>query len=200
MPGHPTATTTTLAASVLLALAACTNQQSEVRTGYEILEIPASPPADTHTFYAALKGGLEASGATFSVAIDPLPDPLPDQPGRFTTINPLKNTSLGALIGNQAAAWKTASCDGASFVANLSNGSMNRFGENTRFVACVFPHRGGYAVNIWHIFSLSNASLGATLARGVIGDSSQFIPRTLDSIASSLRSAGFTPKIVDAST
>lgn len=186
-----------VAAAALLCLAACSREQSEIRTGYVIWDTPAVPRKDAHAFYAAMRNGLEATGTKFSVSTDPLPVELPDQPGRFSTVNPLKNTNFGALMGPQVDAMKTAQCDGATFVAHLANDSMNRFGEHTKFVACVFPYHAGYSVDVWYIFTKNSGDIGAELTRSVIGDSSQFIPRTIEAIQNSLKAAGFNPTNVE---
>ncbi len=186
-----------IATCAALALTACSHQQAEVRTGYTIWDVPANPQTDAKAFYAALKSGLEATGTKFTVSIDPPPNPLPDQPGRFTTVNPLQNSKMAALMGTGAGNFKTASCDGASFVANLANDDMNRYGENTQFVACAFPYANGFSVNVWHKFMMNKSNIGASVARSVLGDSSQFIPRTVDSVVSGLRSAGYIPTVVD---
>lgn len=183
---------------VVIGLAACSNKQAEIRTGYTVWDIPAHPPGDAKAVYASMKDGLESTGTKFTVSIDPPPAPLPEHPGHFAVGNPMRNSNFAAMMGPQGAeAFKMATCDGASFVATLSNDSMNRFGENTKFVACVFPYINGYSISVWHKFMMDNNNIGASLARNVVGDSSQFIPRTVEALVSGLKSAGFVPTVVE---
>lgn len=178
----------------MAALSACaSHEKSEARTGYTIYAIAGDPLTDTKKLYAAVKQGLEQTGYEFTVSMDPPPTPLPSQPGRFQVANPLKGSQLGALMAASGASYTTAQCDGASFVANLKNDSFKKFGEDTRFVTCIFPYTGGFSVSVWHRYSQNNNNLGASLARGVVGDSSQFIPRTIESIVAGIRMAGFQP-------
>lgn len=55
--------------------------------------------------------------------------------------------------------------------------------------------QGGYALNVYTTFSkvsrgFSAAALGAAMARSVVGDSSQFIPRTIGQIVDAVRATG----------
>jgi hypothetical protein len=187
----------TLAVVVLLSGCATSNQKSEIRTGYAIYDVKVDPAVDARRVYAAVKDGLEKTGYEFSVSIDPPPSPLPAQPSRFQLVDPLKNSNLGALIAASGQSFKTAKCDGASFVAGLKNDHFKRYGEDTAFVTCVFPYAGGFSVNVWHRYSQQSGNIGASLARSVVGDSSQFIPRTIESIINGMRAAGLDPRSVE---
>ena len=72
---------------------------------------------------------------------------------------------------------------GAILTANARDSSMAAYGEATSFFACLMPYQGGYSLNVYTTFSKASgsfnaATLAATLARPLVGDTSQFIPRT----------------------
>ncbi|HEY6513942.1 MAG TPA: hypothetical protein VI032_18335 [Burkholderiaceae bacterium] len=65
------------------------------------------------------------------------------------------------------------------------------------------PYQGGYSLNIYTTFtkvsgSVSAATMGATLMRPFVGDSSQFIPRAIEQIVQGVQQAGGTVTLVEA--
>jgi hypothetical protein len=57
------------------------------------------------------------------------------------------------------------------------------------------PYQGGYALNIYMTFSKASRAFStevpaATLMQPMVGDSSQFIPRTIKDMVDSLRRTG----------
>jgi predicted house-cleaning NTP pyrophosphatase (Maf/HAM1 superfamily) len=65
------------------------------------------------------------------------------------------------------------------------------------------PYRGGCALNICTTFSkasgaFSLATLGAALVRSVVGDTSQFIPKTIAQVVESLKQTGALVTLVEA--
>lgn len=54
--------------------------------------------------------------------------------------------------------------------------------ENTQFFTCLWQYEDGYHVDIYTQFDIESGgleNLGRDLVRGMMGDSSQFIPRDL---------------------
>lgn len=81
---------------------------------------------------------------------------------------------------------------------------MSRYGEGPTFFACVMPYQGGLALNIYTTFSkasgsFSAATLGATVARSVIGDTNQFISRTIANVVDSVKATGATVTMTEVS-
>jgi hypothetical protein len=79
---------------------------------------------------------------------------------------------------------------------------MAKYGEHTLFFLCVLPYQGGYNLDVYTKFSMASGgfspeTLGATLARNVVGDSSQFIPRTIASVVDSIKQTGATVNLVE---
>ena len=110
---------------------------------------------------------------------------------------------LAALAAASGQSLQVPTCEGAIMTANGRDTSMSKYGEGTTFFACVMPYEGGYSVNIYSTFTkasgaFSAATLGATLARTVTGDSSQFIPRTINDIVNGIKATGATVALTEA--
>ncbi|EHA6962110.1 hypothetical protein JMC51_004634 [Vibrio parahaemolyticus] len=78
---------------------------------------------------------------------------------------------------------------------------MSQHGENTQFYTCLWQYKEGYHVDIYTQFQIESgglANLGQDLVRGVMGDSSQFIPRTIGNIKSNLEALNVKADLVDA--
>jgi len=92
---------------------------------------------------------------------------------------------------------------GAILTANARDSSMAAYGEATSFFACLMPYQGGYSLNVYTTFSKASgsfnaATLAATLARPLVGDTSQFIPRTLGQIVAGVQQTGATVTLLEA--
>lgn len=89
----------------------------------------------------------------------------PDKPPRFQLVSPFKGCSI----------WPEPAS--ASLTATARDTSMGRYGEGTTFFACVMPDQRGWSLRVHTTFTkasgaFSATTLGATLARTVVGDSS----------------------------
>jgi hypothetical protein len=79
---------------------------------------------------------------------------------------------------------------------------MREFGEKTSFFICVVQYKKGYHVDIYTTFEqqsggLSVNALSASLARSMVGDTSQIIPRTMKRLETALASVSTNTKVVD---
>lgn len=131
------------------------------------------------------------------------PSPLPEKAPRFQLVSPFKGSNLAALAGASGRSLQVPSCEGSIMTANARDTSMSRYGEGTTFFACLMPYQGGWSLNVYTTFAkasgaFSAATLGATLARTVVGDSSQFIPRTIVAIVDNVNATGATAKMLEA--
>jgi hypothetical protein len=127
------------------------------------------------------------------------PSPLPEKPGRFQLVNPFKGSALGAMAG---AAGVMSVCEGALVTATSRDSGMASYGENTMFFLCLLPYTSGYHLDIYVSFTrksggFSTNTMAATLMRPLMGDSSQFIPRTIQNIVKAIEEAGATTKLVE---
>ena len=104
---------------------------------------------------------------------------------------------MAALAGNV----KIPTCDGALVYAQAANTSMSSYGENTQFYTCLWQYKEGYHIDIYTQFQIKSGgleNLGVDLARGILGDSSQFIPKTINSIKQNLDDLGVNASFVTA--
>ncbi|WP_318485282.1 hypothetical protein [Photobacterium leiognathi] len=105
---------------------------------------------------------------------------------------------MAALAGSSV---KVPSCNGALIYAQAADSSMNAQGENTQFYTCLWQYEDGYHVDIYTQFDIVSGgleNLSKDLVRGLIGDSSQFIPRTIASIRNNLKALNAEASLVTA--
>ena len=128
------------------------------------------------------------------------PSPLPAKPQRFLLTDLFKNSGLAVVAG---VSYKVPSCPGAMLTTAASNEAMAKYGENTTFFVCVQPYTEGYWMTVYSTFSkrsgaTSPAMVGAELARAFVGDSSQFIPRTVNDLVAAAKATGASVSVVEA--
>jgi hypothetical protein len=175
----------------------------ETSIGYAIYDIKASPEIGAAKIAEAIKVGLQKNTSRVQISNGIPPSPLPDKAPRFQLTSPLKGTNLAALAAAQGQSLQAPTCEGATLTANARDSSMSRYGEATTFFACLIPYQGGYSLNIYTTFtkisgSVTPATMGVTLMRPFVGDSGQFIPRTIEQIVENIRQAGATLTLVEA--
>lgn len=191
-----------VAAAALATGCASTTPTREISSGYAIFDIKAGPDIGAARIAEAVKTALQRNTSGVQIVNGIPPSPLPDKPPRFTLVSPLKG-NLAALAAASGQSLQMPTCDGAVMVANARDTSMSRYGEGTTFFACVMPYQGGHALNVYTTFAKASgafnaATLGATLARTVVGDSSQFIPRTIAAIVTAVEATGASVTLVEA--
>jgi hypothetical protein len=106
------------------------------------------------------------------------------------------------LAATSGAAVKVPTCDDAIISAYAAYAGMANYGESTSFFTCVHPYQGGYHIDFYTTFPISSGglspeALGAALARSVVGDSSQFIPSTINNVLYRLRATGATVTLLE---
>lgn len=190
-----------LASSACL-LAACGGmgtKTTETISSYAIYDVAPGAGIGAGEITEAIKQSLRRSMTSVNINSGIPPSPLPEKPGRFQLTNPLKGSALGALAGAGAV---FPSCEGALVTAISHDSALAAYGENTMFFLCLLPYTGGYHVDIYVSFTrrsggFSTHTLAATLMRPLTGDSSQFIPRTVQGIVSDIEKAGATVRLVE---
>ena len=194
-----------LAAIAALGLAGCASitPTREVSSGYAILDVKAGPDIRPARIAEAVKVALQKNMSQVQITSGIPPSPLPEKAPRFQLVSPFKGSPLGALAAASGKSLQLPSCEGAILTAHARDTSMSRYGEGTTFFACVMPYQGGYALNVYTTFTkasgaFSAATLGATMARTVVGDSSQFIPRTIAQMVDSVKATGAEVTLVEA--
>lgn len=191
-------------AAVLIAGCATVTPTREISQSYAVFDVKAGPETTNTKAAEALKTGLQKNMSAVQISHGIPPSPLPDKAPRFQLVSPFKgNAQMSALAAASAQTLQVPTCEGAIVTANGRDSSYARYGEATTFFACLIPYQGGWGLSIYTTFAKTSgafnaATLGATLARQVTGDSSQFIPRTINDIVQALQSAGATVTLLEA--
>lgn len=197
--------TTWLAAAVAAAVTGCAavTPTRETSSGYAIIDIKGGADITHAKVAEAVKTALQKNTSQVQINHGIPTSVLPDKPPRFQLISPLKGSGLAAIAAAAGQSLQVPSCEGSVMTATARDTSMGRYGEGTTFFACVMPYQGGWSLNVHTTFikasgAFSAATLGATLARTVVGDSSQFIPRTIAAMVDNLKAAGASASLVEA--
>lgn len=209
-------------AALVLAGCASGTRTREVSVGYAIFDIQGAglprgsgqpsgqvggqsggQPVTIARVAEAVKVALQKQMPDVQIVNGVPPSPLPAKAPRFNLVSPFRGTGLGALAAASGQSLQVPNCEGAVLVATSRNDSLARYGEGTTFFACVMPYEGGLALNVYTTFQKASgafnaAVLGATLARTVVGDSSQFIPRTIEEVVEGVRATGARVTLVEA--
>lgn len=183
--------------SMLTACASMTPTK-EVTEGYKVYNITGISNSSQIT--SNLKSAMQKNADKVRFTNDIPPSPLPEKATRFKLTNPFGNSNMGALMAQQGTSFKVPSCDGSIFSAT-SNQNF-RGAENTTFFVCLVPYTQGYQMDIYYTFTktsggMSAEALGAALAQSVAGDSSQFIPRTIEALEKAAQEAGGKLELVE---
>jgi hypothetical protein len=194
-----------IAALAALALAGCasTTPTREVSQGYALFDVKAGADVAPARIAEAVKVALQKNMSQVQISHGIPPAPLPQKAPRFQLVSPLKGGGLAALAAASGQSLQVPTCEGAILTAQGRDTSFARYGEGTTFFACVMPYQGGYALNVYTTFTkasgaFSAATLGATLARTVVGDSGQFIPRTIAQMVDGVKATGASVTLLEA--
>ena len=174
----------------------------ETQSSYAIYNVNPSGGVTASRVGEAIKIALQKNMSNVQVRTGIPPSPLPEKPGRFQLVDPFKGSPMGALAARSGQSLETPMCEGALLTATAQDTTMSQYGEGTSFFLCLLPYQGGYHIDVYTSFtkasgSFSAATLGATLARTVVGDSSQFIPRTVKAVVDSVEAAGASVKLLE---
>jgi len=190
---------------VAAALAGCaaTTPTRETKVGYAVYDIKGGPEMNGARIAEAIKVALQKNTSRVQITNGIPPSPLPEKAGRFQLISPLKGSNLAALAAASGQSVQVPVCDGAILSANARDSSMSSYGESTTFFTCLMPYQGGYSLNVYTTFTKSSgsfnaATMGATLMRPFVGDSGQFIPRTIGQIVEGVQQTGAAVTLVEA--
>ena len=175
----------------------------ETSSGYAIFDIKGGPEI-THAKVAnAVKTALQKNMSQVQINNGIPLSPLPGKAPRFQLVSPFKGSNLAALAGASGQSLQVPACEGSIMTATARDTSMSKYGEGTTFFVCLMPYQTGWSLNVYTTFAkasgaFSAATLGATLARTVVGDSSQFIPRTISAIVDNVNATGATATLQEA--
>jgi hypothetical protein len=188
-----------------VALAGCASSTPTVESssGYAVFDIKAGPEVSAAQIAQAVKTAIQKNMSKAQIVNGIPPSPLPEKAPRFQLVSPFKGSNMGALMAASGQNLQIPTCEGPILTVNARDNSMASYSEGTTFFACVMPYQGGYALNTYTTFTkasgaFSAATLGATLARAVVGDSSQFIPRTIAQVVDAVKQTGAVVTLVEA--
>ncbi|PMG71613.1 hypothetical protein BCU84_02655 [Shewanella sp. 10N.286.51.B7] len=144
---------------------------------------------------------VEKSMDSLTVSRGIPPQELPEKATRFKLTSPFANSSFGALMQSQGAMLKFPSCQDPILTMKSDDNDQD-WGESTSFFVCVVQYQEGYHVDVYTTFEQSSGGLSVdalsqSLARSIVGDTSQIIPRTMKGIESDLAGENLETKIVD---
>ena len=173
----------------------------ETEATYAIYDVKPNPGVTASKLGEAIKTALQKNMKGVQMVASIPPSTLPEKPSRFQMANPFKGSAMAAYAASSGYSIERPTCEGSMLTANAQD-SMPGYGEGTSFFLCLLPYQGGYHINIYASFTklsggFSAATLGATLARKVVGDSSQFLPRTVKAVVDSVQAAGATTTLVE---
>ena len=184
-----------------LALTGCKStsmtKTKETKKSYVIYNVEVDETVSPTQMSQAIKEALQANTNSVRIVEDLPPYPLPEKAPRFQLTNPFGKSAMAAL----ACGMKIPTCDGALVYAQAADDSMSSYGENTQFYTCLWQYEGGYHVDVYTQFQIESGgltNLGVDLVRGVMGDSSQFIPRTINNIKQNLENLNAKTTLVTA--
>lgn len=190
-----------IGAFLLSTTAAYAGQTSRTTEQFHILDYTTSAPRD------ALIAAAESAMAPYASGLQTNRPVVVDQPpaeaARFRIVDPLANSQLGALaaMSGAAAQLKIAKCDGAVWTATLQR--MIGGKQELRLYACIFPRKGGYALDIYAIDSaMGGGSLSMMLGRAIesaaLGKPEEWTQHVIVSLAQGVsHAAGVEPVYVD---
>lgn len=186
--------------AVAMGVSACASltPTREVTEGYRIYDVQGA--VSNSAIADSLKSAMQRNADKVAFTNNIPPHPLPEKPGRFALTNPFANSGMGALMAAQGAAIKIPKCDDATFTATSHDKFDNA--ENTTFFVCLLPYAGGFHMNVYYSFTkvsggFGTQALGRALAQSVVGDSSQFIPRTLAALEKAAQDVGGNVTLVE---
>ncbi|MBP8174057.1 MAG: hypothetical protein KAY06_08680 [Aeromonadaceae bacterium] len=174
----------------------------EIVKSYQIYDIKGADKLSPTQLSEAIKVALQKDVTGITVTNDLPPHPLPEQAGRFQLSNPFEGSAIGALAATSGQSLEIASCKGSIMQASASNDSMASHGESANFTVCLWPYKDGYHLDFYSAFTKSSGgfsaeALGDSLARSIVGDSSQSIPKTIDDVLTSVKGTGVTVSLVE---
>jgi len=186
-----------VACSILASCASMTPTK-ERSEGYRIYDL--KQVSSLGKIRSSLKKALQknSDNAVFTNNIPPYP--LPKKPGRFQVVNPFANSNMGALMASQGGGIRIPKCDKSPFTG-MAQGNFAG-SEETTFFICLQPYEKGYHLDVYYSFTkvsggFSTEALGKSLAQSVVGDSSQFIPRTIADLEEAAQSSGAKLELIE---
>jgi hypothetical protein len=190
------------------ALAACRSGGENMFTAhdktiayYRVFDIRTDAAASTVA--RAASTGIERN-VKDAVIATPAPPPLGEVPGRFRMAAPGEASGMAPGTASGTASGTTPAggpgCEGASWTAKAA--PVVRGGDNMHLLACLFPYRGGYHLDMYAVFTRPEGGWLAwprRLGGTVLGTPEQFTEATMMDLVRAIREAtGANVSLVEA--
>lgn len=138
-----------MALAVAAALAGCSTGDGNMFASrektveyYRVFDIKTDP--SNQAVAKAATEGINRNVPDATLAAGPAAGDVQEQPGRFKMVNP-----ANAAPGMPAASGPT--CEGASWTAKAAPRVTG--GQNMNMIACLFPYKGGYHLDMYAVFT-----------------------------------------------
>ncbi|QYJ98131.1 lipoprotein [Shewanella alkalitolerans] len=184
----------------ILSGCASTAQKNTTEQAYMIIDVKGDSSIRERVLNTVVSS-VEKSMDTLTVSRGIPPAELPEKATRFKLTSPFGDSAFGALVQSQGGMIKVPSCQDP-LLTMKSDDSTEGFSEKTSFFICVVQYQQGYHVDIYSTFQQSSGglsvnALSASLARSIVGDTSQIIPRTMKRVELALSNENLETKVVD---
>lgn len=169
----------------ILSGCASTAKKNTTEQAYMIIDVKGDSSIRERVLETVVSS-VEESMDTLTVSRGIPPAELPEKATRFKLTSPFGNSSLSSFVQSQGGMMQVPSCQDPLLVMK-SDDTTQGFNEKTSFFVCVVQYQQGYHVDVYTTFQQSSGglsvnALSASLARSIVGDTSQIIPRTMKRI------------------
>lgn len=145
---------------------------------YRIFDIKTQ--VDRADVIAAASDGL---GENVNSAKENTPIPsfsvAPEQPGRFTLVNPFEGTKLASFAAMSGTNMKMAKCDGAVWTATASREVVGS--DSLSLTACLWQYKDGYHLDTYASFTKKEGGLmqiSRSMAGAMVGTPEEWTEKT----------------------
>jgi hypothetical protein len=190
-----------LLAAILLSGCASMTPTNENVKGFKIYDIPTTPsPLLSRDLAEKVKIAMQQYSSDVTIN-QKIPDhDLPEKASRYKVVNPLQNATGLMAFAAQSMNLEIPSCDGSVLDATSHRNYAGL--ENTTFFVCLIPYQKGYQMDVYYSYTktsggISMLSLSNAMAQQVVGDTSQFIPKTIVNLENSVTSEGLPLNKID---
>lgn len=167
---------------------------------YRIYDIKTT--ASRQVVAKAASNGL---GRNVNNAQEALPIPssaeIPDQPGRFSLVNPFAGTAFAAFAGGAGSIGiRIAKCDGAVWTARAVREVSGS--NQLNLYSCLYQYKGGYHLDQYAVFTKEEGGLmqlSRDMASAMVGTPEQWTEKTLlDTVRNIHAETGATVALLEA--
>ena len=198
--------TIAVAIAMPIVMTGCVGQMTkttQAESSYIVYDVPKAD-VNRQQLLDAISSAVKKNTSEVHINRDIPSATLSEKPLRFTFSYPLKGSGMGAILQTTSGQeFKMATCDDSILTMRSNTKNTSENASNTNFFLCVQPYKQGHTISIYSTFikesgGISAKALASAIVRSTLGDSSQFIPRTMNDVKSAAENiAGVEVKIID---